>query len=136
MSANDGEDDRPGRGQISPEDREAIRQRSAGIGTKLDAINAKRAPAVDENTRRQQSAYGKAFSFAAELIVGVGLGGLLGWALDRYFLTAPWLMVLFVMLGFAAGLMNVVRGAQKAEAENADLQRSAHSVPDDDDDDK
>lgn len=136
MSVNDGKGDPSGRGQISPEDREAIRQRSSDIGKKLDAVNAKRAPAVDENTRRQQSAYGKAMTFAAELLVGVAAGGLLGWALDRYFGTAPWLMVVFVILGFAAGLMNIVRGARKAEAENADLQRSAHSVPDDDDDDK
>ena len=137
MSANDGKGEGPGRGQITPEDREAIRQRSSDIGKKLDAVQAKRAPAVDETTRRQQSAsYGKAFSFAAELLVGVAAGGLLGWALDRYFGTAPWLMVLFVILGFAAGLLNVVRGAQKAEAENEALQRAAPSVPDDDDDDK
>ena len=136
MSVNDGKGDSSGRGQISKDDREAIRQRSTDIGQKLDAVNAKRAPAVDENTRRQKSAYGKAMTFAAELIVGVAAGGLLGWALDRNFGTAPWLMVLFVILGFAAGLLNIVRGARKAEAENADLQRSAHSVPDDDDDDK
>jgi ATP synthase protein I len=126
----------PGRGEISPEEREAIRQRSSDIGKKLDAIKAARAPAGDAETRRQQSAYGKAFSFAAELIVGVVLGGLLGWALDRQFGKAPIFMVLCVTLGFAASLLNIVRAAKKAEAENEDLQRSAPSVPDDEDDDK
>lgn len=135
MSAED-KGQRPGRGEISPEDRDAIRQRSSDIGKRLDAVKASKAPAGDAEIRRQQSAYGKAFGFAAELIVGVGLGGLLGWALDRQFDKAPIFMVLCVTLGFAAGLLNIIRAAQKAEAENEALQRAAPSVPDDEDDDK
>ena len=134
MSAED-KGDGPGRGQISPEDREAIRQRSTDIGRQLDAVKARNAP-VGEVDRRRGAAFGKAFSFAAELIVGVAFGAAIGWGLDRYFGTKPWLMVLFVILGFAAGLMNVIRRAQEAEAQNADLQRSAPSVPDDEDADK
>ena len=134
MSAED-KGDGPGRGQISPEDRAAIRQRSTDIGRQLDAVKARNAPA-DEVDGRRGAAFGKAFSFAAELIVGVAVGAALGWALDRYFGTKPWLMVLFLGLGFAAGLTNVIRRAQEAETQNADLQRSAPSVPDDEDDDK
>jgi ATP synthase protein I len=123
-------------GDISPEDRAAIRQRSSEIGRKLDAVKAKTAPADQADNRRRGAAFGKAFSFAAELIVGVAAGGLLGWALDRYFGTAPWAMVLFVMLGFAAGLLNVIRSAQRAQAENEAAQLAAPSVTDDEDDDK
>ena len=79
-----------------------------------------------------QSAYGPAFKFAGELLVGVVVGGGLGWALDKQFGTAPWLMVLLVILGFAAGLLNVVRAAQQAQAKNEPLQRAAPSVKDDD----
>lgn len=134
MSAED-KGDGPGRGQISPEDREAIRRRSSDIGRELDAVKARNTPAAEVDKRRG-AAFGKAFSFAAELIVGVAFGAFVGWGLDRYFGTKPWLMVLFLVLGFAAGLMNVIRRAQEAEAQNADLQRSAPSVPDDEDDDK
>ena len=42
-------------------------------------------------------------------------------------------MIVLVILGFAAGLLNVVRAAQKAQAENEPLQRAAPSVTDDDD---
>ena len=122
-----------GRGQISPADREAIRQRSQDIGRKLDAVKARTNPARDEDNRRRGQAFGQAFRYAAELVVGVGVGGLIGWALDRQFGTAPWLMVLFVMLGFAAGLLNIIRAAQKAQAEMEPLQRAAPAVSDDED---
>jgi ATP synthase protein I len=125
-----------GQGEISPEEREAIRQRSSEIGQKLDALKAQRAPAEKSADAGRQSAYGEAFKYAADLVVGVGLGGVLGWALDRQFGTAPWLMILLFILGFAAGLSNVIRAARKAQTENEALQRAAPSVTDDDDDDR
>lgn len=124
-----------GSGQISPEDREALRQRSSELGKKLDAINAKKAEAERQLETARQTAFGQAFKYSAELIVGVGVGGVLGWALDQQFGTAPWLMILLVILGFAAGLLNVIRSAKRAQAENEALQRAAPSVKDDDEDD-
>ncbi len=125
----------PQRGQISLEEREAIRQRSAEIGKKIDAVQAKKAEARRNGGRSQQSAFGQAFKYAAELVIGVVAGALLGGFLDGQFGTDPWLLVVFLILGFAAGMLNVIRGAQKAQAENEALQRSAPSVPDDQDDD-
>ena len=135
MSAN-GKGQDPGHGQISPEEREAIRQRSSEIGKKLDAIKGTRVGAGQTPDTSRQAAYGEAFRYAADLMVGVVLGGLLGWALDRQFGTAPWIMILLVVLGFAAGLLNVIRAARKAQAANEALQRAAPSVSDDDDEDK
>ncbi len=133
MSA-DGKGNSPGHGQISPEDREAIRKRSSEIGQKLDARKAKRDEAERVDNLARQTAFGQATRYAADLIVGVALGGVLGWALDQQFGTAPWLMVLLVILGFAAGLLNVIRAAKKAQAENEALQRAAPSVTDDEED--
>jgi len=138
MSANDkGESPKhsAGGGEISPEDREAFRQRSSELGKKLDAINAKKAEAERELETARQTAFGQAFKYSAELIVGVGVGGVLGWALDQQFGTAPWLMILLVILGFAAGLLNLIRSARKAQAENEAQQRAAPSVQDDDEED-
>jgi len=42
-------------------------------------------------------------------------------------------MIVLFILGFAAGLLNVVRSAQQAQAQNEPLQRAAPSVADDDD---
>jgi len=135
MSA-DGKGQRPESGEISPEDREAFRKRSAELGQKLDALKSQKAK-VTRSTGGgppDQSAFGAAFKFAAELVVGVVVGGGLGWLLDRQFGTAPWLMIVLVILGFAAGLLNVVRAAQQAQAKNEPLQKAAPSVKDDDDD--
>jgi F0F1-type ATP synthase assembly protein I len=43
-------------------------------------------------------------------------------------------MIVFLMLGFAAGLMNVVRTARRMQAEAEPLQRAAKPVTDDEDD--
>ncbi len=133
MSA-DGKGQPPERGEISPEDREAFRKRSEELGQKLDALKSQKAKAERSvgGGPQNQSAYGAAFKFAAELLVGVIVGGGLGWALDKQFGTAPWLMIVLVILGFAAGLLNVVRAAQQAQAKNEPLQKAAPSVKDDD----
>ncbi|MGH9810599.1 MAG: AtpZ/AtpI family protein [Terriglobia bacterium] len=134
MSADD-KAQRPEEGEISPEDREAIRKRSAELGQKLDAIKSRRvvASAKGQAGESRQSDFGAAFKFAAELVVGVVVGGGIGWALDKQFGTAPWFMIVLVILGFAAGLLNVVRAAQRAQAQNEPLQRAAPSVADNDD---
>lgn len=121
-----------GRGEISPADREAIRKRAAEIGDRLDAVKARREPESAAPPGAKGAGYALAFRFAADLIIGVAVGGFIGWALDRLFGTAPWLMVLFLMFGFAAGVSNVIRSARKLQARNEAAQRAAPSVADDD----
>jgi len=58
----------------------------------------------------------------------------LGWVLDRQLGTTPWLLVVFLILGFAAGLSNVIRTARQMQAKAEPLQRGAKPVADDDDD--
>lgn len=130
--SNNGKDG-SGRGEISREDREALKARAAGIGGRLEQVKARRAPQLDSAARG--SAMGQAFKIAIELVVGVLFGGLVGWALDRYFGSRPWLLVLFLVLGFAAGMMNVVRTARRMQAAAEPLQRAAPSVGPDDEDD-
>lgn len=135
--SSSGKNETPGRGEISPEEREAFRQRSEAIGKRLDAVKTRREP---ENRSGfgsvDGSAFGKAFRFAAELLVGVGIGGFIGWALDRQLGTGPWLLVLFVILGFAAGVTNVIRGAQQEQRKQQASQLASPSVVEDDEDDK
>lgn len=125
-----------GQGEISPEQREAFRKRSNALGAQLDEIKARRMPAQSGDGRARGEAFARAFRFVAELIVGVGVGGFIGWGLDRWLGTTPWFLVLFVTLGFAAGLMNVIREAQKAQAEAQASQLATPSVRDDDEDDR
>lgn len=55
---------------------------------------------------------GLGFRVAVELVAGIAVGGLLGYALDAWLGTKPWLMVVFLFLGAAAGVMNAYRAAK------------------------
>ena len=48
---------------------------------------------------------------SSEFIAGVVVGGVIGWSLDRFAGTSPWGMIVFLLLGFAAGTLNVLRAA-------------------------
>ncbi|MGL4396715.1 MAG: AtpZ/AtpI family protein [Hyphomicrobium sp.] len=124
----------PGRGEISPSEREAFRRRSEGIGKRLDEVKTRQGAGRVADPARG-AAYGQAFKIAAELVAGLVFGGVVGWFTDRYFGTLPLFLVLFVALGFAAGMLNVIRGARAAQAKAEPLQRASPSVKDDDDED-
>lgn len=132
--ASNGNGSDPERGSLSSEEREAFRQRASELGKRLTEVRQRKAP-PSADTRARGAAMGEAFKLAAELLVGVVFGGGLGWALDRQLGTAPWLLVLLLILGFAAGLANVIRSAKKMQAAAEPLQRAAPSVPDEEDED-
>jgi ATP synthase protein I len=78
---------------------------------RLDAFAARvksvgdslRPPPEKPLNRRQSSALGMAFRLSTELVIGVAVGGAIGWALDRWLETSPVLLLVFLMLGMAAG---------------------------------
>lgn len=49
------------------------------------------------------------FRVGTELLSGVLVGGAIGFMLDGYLQTKPWMLVLFLFLGGAAGFLNVYR---------------------------
>ena len=55
---------------------------------------------------------GLGFRVAVELVAGVAVGSLIGYALDAWLGSKPWLMVVFFFLGAAAGVMNAYRAAK------------------------
>lgn len=125
----------PGRGEISPEEREALKRRSEGLGRRLGEMQSRQNVERPAQQSAKGAAYGQAFKIAAELVAGLVFGGAVGWYLDKQFGTTPFLLIIFVVLGFTAGMLNVVRGARAAQAKAEPLQRSAPSVSDDDEED-
>jgi ATP synthase protein I len=103
-----------GRGQ-SDRETEAIKRRLHDLEGKMRDARARHEPASSEAQDRG-SAMGEALKLATEMIAGVAVGGFIGWALDRVFGTAPILMVVFLILGAAAGILNVIRSAQRRQA--------------------
>ena len=61
-----------------------------------------------------------AFRLGTELTVATIIGGLLGFALDSFFGTKPWGMVLGIVLGSAAGCLAVYRVAMTLTVEDDD----------------
>jgi ATP synthase protein I len=55
---------------------------------------------------------GLGFRISIEFVAGVAVGAGIGYGLDRWFGTAPVMMVLFLLLGGAAGVMNAYRAAK------------------------
>lgn len=110
-----------------------IRQRLDSLGEQLAEAKARHAPAAGPEPHGQGAALGQALRLGIELVAGVAVGGFIGWALDRWLGTAPLLMVVFLGLGAAAGIMNVVRTAKRMQAA-APSGKDLPSVLDDDDD--
>lgn len=97
-------------GQISPADRDALKRRADELGAKLET--AKHRHGVP-GARKGGAAAGRGMRAAAEMIGGVIVGGVLGWYLDQWLGTKPWLFILFFLLGSGAGMMNIIRSASQ-----------------------
>ena len=69
-------------------------------------------------TQQADGSTGVAFRIGIDLISGVGFGIFVGIMLDKWLNTAPWLLIVFLVLGFGAGIRNVLRTAQSLEQEN------------------
>jgi len=63
---------------------------------------------------------GVGYRVSVELFAGMLFGGGLGWLLDRWLDTKPWLMVLFFLLGAAAGLLNSYRAVMRVNRTGPD----------------
>ena len=87
---------------------------------RLDRAKGRRKEAPDAQARG--SAMGTAFRISSELVVGLFVGGLLGWQLDKWFDTSPVLLIMCFMLGAAAGIWNVIRVALEMQSSAMDAQ--------------
>ena len=63
------------------------------------------------SSRSDPSAFARGFRLSSELVAGVLVGAFLGWALDKWLGSSPWGLIVFLLLGFAAGVINVMRSA-------------------------
>ena len=58
---------------------------------------------------------GNAFKLGTELVAAVAVGTIIGFILDSWFDTKPWLIIIFFFLGAIAGMLNVIRAAKKMQ---------------------
>ena len=63
----------------------------------------------------EKSSFGKAFQLSTELVSAVLVATIIGFILDNWFDTKPWLIIIFFFIGVAAGIINVIRSAKKMQ---------------------
>ena len=97
-----------------PERRDApdLDTRMARLRERLDAEGTERErrsrPTKGEQER---TAMGQALRLSSEFVAAVVVGAAIGYGIDWAFDTAPWGLVVFLLLGFAAAVVNVMRSA-------------------------
>ncbi|HET9716827.1 MAG TPA: AtpZ/AtpI family protein [Pseudolabrys sp.] len=94
-----------------PDDEAALSARLQRLGTRLAQANR---PSENDSGPRPSadtSAIARGFRLSTELVAGVLVGAALGWLLDRWLGISPWGLIVFLLLGFAAGILNVMRAA-------------------------
>jgi ATP synthase protein I len=109
-----GDDAREGRGAGSkaPADGD-LPARLKALDAQLDRQRDGAAERVRASARSASdpSAIGRAFRMSTEFVAGVVAGGGIGWLFDYALGTSPGGLIVFLLLGFAAGVFNVVRAA-------------------------
>ena len=86
-------------------------ERLHDLGRRLRERDAANAARDGRKRHAGTGALGAAWRMSVELVAALVVGGLLGLGLDRLFGTAPWIMVVGLMFGFAAGVRGAVRAA-------------------------
>ena len=79
--------------------------------TRLKIAKSKIKNQFENDKENRGSFMGNAFKLGTELVAAVLVGTIIGFILDTWFDTKPWLIIIFFFLGTAAGLLNVIRTA-------------------------
>ena len=98
--------------KLLPTDEAALSERLRRLGERLEHSKSSAPPDIPA-TRPTSDTSGLAqgLRLSTELVAGVVVGGLIGWFLDRWLGISPWGFLVFVLLGFAAGMLNLLRSA-------------------------
>ena len=86
--------------------------------TRLEIAKLKIKKQVQSDSEKRGSFMGSAFKLGTELVASVAVGTIIGFILDSWFDTKPWLIIIFFFLGSAAGMLNVIRTANRMQKED------------------
>lgn len=101
---------------MSDSDHGDMQDRLAKLSRDLESRGAVPPPQANQSFSGPNSigsAMSTGFRVMSEFVAAVAVGGLIGWQCDRWFGTSPILLILFLLLGTAAGFWTVYRIAMK-----------------------
>ena len=88
---------------------------SDDLKTRLKIAKSKFKKKNPPDKDNEKSSFGKAFQLSTELVSAVLVATIIGFILDNWFDTKPWLIIVFFFIGVAAGIMNVIKSAKKMQ---------------------
>src|SRR3954463_10820501 len=96
-----------------PAEEAALSARLRHLGERLDQVGPRRSaePGAARSSASGMSGFARGMRLSAELVGGVAVGFIFGWLLDRWLGTSPWGLIVFLLLGFVGGVLNVMRSA-------------------------
>ena len=115
--AKDNNDTANGNRDQSSSDEAALSARLGSLDHRLSEIRDSRKLRTDQSgtesgdTAARTSAMARGFRLSSEVVAGGGVGAAIGWGGDRWLSTTPFGLMVFLLLGFTAGVVNVVRSA-------------------------
>jgi ATP synthase protein I len=130
---------RPGDKNIPPADDAKL----GDISSRLNDLSSRLAAEkkvqdkVEAPTRNYGAAqdYSKGYRLVSEFVAGILVGAAVGYGLDRLFNTLPLFMIIFLMVGFGAGILNMARAANRVPPAAARLNTMKPPAADDEDED-
>lgn len=91
--------------------------RLKSLDARINQASAQRAESEPPaRPKTDSSALGQAFRLSAEFVSGIIAGGIVGWTVDHLFGTSPWGLIVCLLLGFGAGMLNLLRAAGLVKA--------------------
>ena len=86
--------------------------------TRLKIAKEKFNKEFTSESNERGSFMGGAFRLGTELVAAVVVGTIIGFILDSWFDTKPWLIIVFFFLGSVAGILNIIRTAKRMQKED------------------
>ena len=122
------------RDEKRPDDADGPGSATSDLAARIARAQSHRpAQAAAEQVRQgEMSGMGRGFRLASEFVAAVIVGAGLGFGIDRFFGTQPWGMIILLLLGFAAGVLNVSRATRELNAGTA-MPPGTPPMADDDD---
>ncbi len=87
-------------------------KKSDDLKTRLKIAKAKIDKKTLNNDNNKSASLGMALKLSTEMVAAVLVGTIIGYILDSWFDSKPWLIIIFFFVGAAAGMTNVVRSAK------------------------
>ena len=89
---------------------DGLDERRRRLAAELAARRGRESGSAGEQSARP-SGVAQALKLSSEFVAGIIVGAAFGWVFDRLLGTSPWGLIVFLLLGFGAGVLNVLRSA-------------------------